>query len=90
MLVRSFCVPLGRRDKTFVVLGRAIERVQLHTLAACVDHIVPGTRWNDESVVGLDLGSLTVDPNLTFALLNSKKLIPALVHLFADFLARRQ
>jgi hypothetical protein len=83
-------VRFGRRHKPIVMLGRAVERVQLHALAARIDNIMARPCRNDEGVVGFDLRSLAVDPDLTFALLDPEELVSCFVNFFADFFAGRQ
>jgi hypothetical protein len=65
-----------------------IDGIEPQGLIAGVDDVVTGTCRDNDRIVALDLRAVPVDHDLSLALLNSEKLIPIVVDLFADLSTR--
>lgn len=82
------CIGLGPVDCAFKMLGRPVDCTKALRFRSRIDGIMPCTRRNDHSVVGLYLNGLIVVPDLTASRFEAKELIAGTVDFFADLFAR--
>lgn len=87
-MLHRYCFGFGLVNSTFDMLWRPVDRIKPQRFRSGIDHIVLGTRWYDDTVIGPNLIGHITDPGLAASHFKTEKLIAIFVNLFANFFAR--
>src|SRR6478609_5322801 len=87
VVMARFGVGLGRLDDAVLMLGRAVERVQLEGRGAGVANIMTGAGRYDRGAAVLDRIAVVVDVDRAAAFLEAEELVAVLMDFGADLLA---
>jgi hypothetical protein len=87
MLLCPRGVGLGRMHGSVAMFRRGINSIEAQGLVTGVDDVMARASRHENSVVALDLGPLTIDPDLVLAFFNAEELIAISVDFLADLFA---